>query len=97
MARLNLYIHTLIGCIATPQQPQQFVAQLGGISTWVFNTFIENNMAVTNNGMGTFFFVGGGVMVRGVGVGGWVGGGGRRLGDGVDVMYVVTENFGSPS
>ena len=26
-------------------------------------------MAVTNNGMGTFFFVGGGVMVRGLGCG----------------------------
>jgi hypothetical protein len=48
----------------TTRHDTQFVAQFGGISRWVFNTFVENNMAVTNNGMGTFYFLGGGVMVR---------------------------------
>jgi hypothetical protein len=45
---------------------KQFIAQFSGVSNLVFNTLIENNVAVANHGMGTFFFIAGGVMVRDV-------------------------------
>lgn len=39
------------------------MAQFAGVSNFVFNTFIENNMVASNNGMGTFYFMGGGACV----------------------------------